>query len=171
VLWLLRKRLQNVSKNIPHPEYSKEAAKLYAPEIASLNAKLNTALLNAPSERQAQIMTSNLFYANFHKDMEPDQIKKLKSRSLQVARDKTGAKKSQIEITDKEWEAIQSRAISNTKLLKILDNANMDIVRKLAAPREKKLNSAKLTRAQTYLNKGYTMAEVANKLGVSTDTS
>lgn len=158
------------SASIPRPEYSKEAAKLYAPQIASLNAKLNTALLNAPKERQAQILTSNLFYQNFQKGMEPDQIKKLKSRSLAKAREVTGAKKSQIEITDKEWEAIQARAISNTKLLDILNNANMDTVRKLAAPREKKLSTARLTLANTLLGKGYTIAQVAERMGVSAST-
>lgn len=158
------------SKSIPRPEYSKEAAKKYKQEIASLNVKLNTALLNAPRERQAQMMTNNLFYKDFHKDMEPDQVEKLKSRSLAKARIVTGAKKSQIEITPKEWEAIQAKAISNTKLLDILNNANMDIVRKLATPREKKLDTAKATRARLLLDKGYTLSQVANDMGVSTDT-
>lgn len=158
----------DTSSKIPRPEYSKEAAKLYAPEIASLNAKLNTALLNSPRERQAQIMTNHMFYAEFHKGMEPDQIEKLKSRSLAKARVMTGAKKDQINITDREWEAIQSRAISNTKLLDILNNANMDRVRELASPRESKLSTAKATQALTLLNKGYTYAQVAEKMGVST---
>jgi DNA-binding CsgD family transcriptional regulator len=166
----IKEEATKTAQGIGHPEYSKEAAKLYAPEIASLNVKLNTALLNAPRERQAQLLTNNLFYANFHKDMDKDAIKKLKSRSLQKARDVTGAKKSQIEITDKEWEAIQARAVSNTKLLQILDNANMDRVRELATPRERKLSTARTSRAQLLLDKGYTLAQVADTMGVSTDT-
>jgi DNA-binding Lrp family transcriptional regulator len=158
------------SESIKPPQYSKEAAKIYAPEIASLNAKLNVALLNAPKERQAQLLTNKTFYTNFKKGMEPDQIKKLKARSLAQARITVGAKKSQIQITEKEWEAIQARAISNTKLLDILKNADMDIVRKLAAPRELKLSTAKSTRAKLLLDKGYTYAQVAETLGVSTTT-
>lgn len=165
-----KKEATGVSQKIPRPQYSKEAAKLYAPEIASLNAKLNTALLNAPRERQAQLLTNNLFYSNYNKDMEPDQVEKLKSRSLAKARETVGAKKSQIEISEKEWKAIQAKAISNTKLLDILKNADMDTVRKHAAPRERKLNSASAARAQSLLNKGYTYAEVAERLGVSATT-
>lgn len=158
------------SLGIKPPSYSKEAAKIYAPELKSMNDKLNTALLNAPKERQAQILTEKLFYANFNKEMSKDQVKKLKARSLAKARVTVGAKKSQIELTQKEWEAIQSGAVSNQKLLQILENANMDVVRKLATPRELKLSTAKATRARTLLDKGYTYAEVSKIMGVSADT-
>jgi SOS response regulatory protein OraA/RecX len=135
-----------------------------------MNDKLNTALLNAPKERQAQILTEKLYYANYNKDMSKDQVKKLKARSLAKARVTVGAKKTQIELTEKEWEAIQSGAVSNQKLLSILENANMDTVRKLASPRELKLSTAKATRARSLLDKGYTYAEVATIMGVSTST-
>lgn len=163
---------QKTYSSIPTPKYSKEAAKIYAPEIQSMNDKLNQALLNAPKERQAQILTNKLFYANFNKDMSKDEVKKLKARSLAKARDTVGANKSavQIKLSQKEWEAIQAGAISNTKLLDILKNADMDIVRNLATPRELKLSSAKATRGKMLLDKGYTYAEVAKTLGVSTET-
>lgn len=171
------KGIQNVkntamktSMGIKAPAYSKEAAKIYAPEIKSMNEKLNQALLNAPKERQAQILTNKLYYSNLQKDMSKDQIKKLKARSLAKARVTVGAKKSQIELSEKEWEAIQAGAVSNQKLLNILENANMDVVRKLATPRELKLSTAKSTRAKGLLAKGYTYSEVANIMGVSTTT-
>lgn len=152
---------------IPTPKYSKEAAKVYAPEVASLNAKLNVALLNAPRERQAQLLTNNLFYSKFNKDMSKDEVKKLKSRSLAAARAQTGAKKTMIKITEREWEAIQNRAISNTKLDQILRNADMDVVRKLATPKPTLLNASKIASAKAKLAKGYTYAEVAAQLGIS----
>lgn len=166
----IKNNAMKTSLSIKAPAYSKEAAKIYAPEIKTMNEKLNTALLNAPKERQAQILTNKLYYENVHKDMSKDEIKKLKARSLAKARVAVGAKKSQIELSAKEWEAIQAGAVSNQKLLSILENANMDIVRKLATPRELKLNTAKATRAKTMLDKGYTLSEVANILGVSTTT-
>lgn len=166
----IKNTAMKTSLGIKAPAYSKEAAKIYAPEIKSMNEKLNTALLNAPKERQAQILTNKLYYSNLQKDMSKDQVKKLKARSLAKARVTVGAKKSQIELTEKEWEAIQAGAVSNQKLLQILDNANMDIVRNLASPRELKLSTAKLTRAQTLLGNGYTYAEVAHIMGVSPDT-
>jgi predicted transcriptional regulator len=166
----VKNNAMKTSLSIKPPAYSKEAAKIYAPELKSMNEKLNTALLNAPKERQAQILTNKLYYDNVQKDMSKDDIKKLKARSLAKARVAVGAKKTQIDLTAKEWEAIQSGAVSNQKLLQILENANMDIVRKLATPRELKLNTAKATRARTMLDKGYTLSEVAHVLGVSTTT-
>lgn len=157
-------------EKIPRPKYDPVAAKVYAPEVKSLNEKLNKALLNAPKERQAQLLTNNLYYSNLKPDMSPDDKKKLKSRSLARARDTVGAKKDVIKITEKEWEAIQSRAVSTTKLDQILTNADMDIVRKLATPKPKAMDSAKASRAKAMLDKGYTLAEVAESLGVSTST-
>jgi len=157
-----------ISQSIPTPQYSKEAGKVYAPEIQSMNAKLNAALLNAPRERQAQVLTNHLYYSNLKPGMDKDDKAKLKTRSLARARDTVGAKKAQIKLTEKEWEAIQARAVSPTKLKAILENADMDIVRKLAAPRERMLNSAKVSRAQSLLAKGYTYAEVSEAMGVST---
>lgn len=166
----LKNEATKISQSIPRPTYSKEAAKIYSKEIDSLNKQLNEALLNAPKERQAQLLTNHLYYSNLKPDMSKDDKKKLKSRSLARARETVGAKKTSIKITDKEWEAIQARAVSTTKLEAILRNADMDIVRKLATPRESKLSTAKLTRAKAMLDKGYTFAEVASALGVSTDT-
>lgn len=157
-----------VAQSIPRPKYSKEAAKVYAPEVKSLNTKLNVALLNAPKERQAQLLTNNLYYSNLKPDMSPDDKKKLKSRSLARARETVGAKKTNIVVTEKEWEAIQARAVSTTKLDQILRNADMDVVKKLATPRQLKMTSAKATRAKSLLNSGYTYAEVAEAMGVST---
>lgn len=156
------------AQTIKPPGYSKEAAKVYAPELESMNAKLNTALLNAPRERQAQVLTNHLFYSNLKPGMDKDEIAKLKTRSLAKARETVGAKKAQIKLTEKEWEAIQARAVSTTKLQQILDNADMDIIRKLATPRQLQLSTAKASRARTLLSKGYTYAEVAEAMGVST---
>ena len=147
------------------------ATKLYSKEVLSLDTKLNVALSNAPRERRAQIMANATYSKNVKPDMEPDQKKKLKSQALGAARAKAGAKKTMVTITDKEWEAIQAGAISNNKLLQILNNTNMDDVRKLATPRPKvKMTPAKLSRAKTLLDNGYTYAQVAESLGVSTST-
>lgn len=159
-----------VSASIARPKYSKEAAKIYEPELKSLNAKLNTALLNAPKERQAQLITNKLFYENVKPGMDKDAVKKLKKRSLARAREESGsnAKAARIQLTEKEWEAIQARAVSTDKLEKILKNADMDIVRNLAAPRVSKLSTSKTSRASLLLSKGYTYSEVAQVMGVST---
>lgn len=151
------------------------AAKKYANEVKSLDAKLNEALLNAPRERQAQLLATRTYYKNLTPDMDKDDRKKLKTQALAGARSRTipgkAHKKKYVDITDKEWEAIQAGAISETKLKKILLNAKSDQVKKLATPKQlPKMTTAKTTRARLLLDKGYTIAEVADQMGVSTTT-
>lgn len=159
---------KKIVENIPSIKRDKDAAKVYSKEVKSLETKLNVALANAPRERQAQLLANNTYYKNLDYDMDKDQKKKLKSQALAEARVKTGAKKSLVDITDREWEAIQNNAISNNMLDQILNNADMDKVKKLATPKTTiKLTGAKISRAKTLLNNGYTYAEVAESIGVS----
>ncbi len=153
--------------------YSPSAKAAYSKEVTALDSKLNIALKNSPLERQAQVLANAVVSQKRHAnpDLEPSEIKKLKAQALAEARARTGARKQQIEITDSEWDAIQAGAISNNKLNQILNNADLETVKKLATPKSSVLmTSAKLARAQTMLNSGYTQAEVADALGVSLTT-
>lgn len=160
---------------IPNLVRKPEAAKKYSAEVESLNSKLNQALLNAPRERQAQLLAQKLYYKNItpEHDNNKEAQKKLRTQSLITAREMTipGGKKTMVDITDREWEAIQSGAISNTKLKDILLNTNSDKVKKLATPKvTTALSSAKQSKARMLIDKGYSLAEVAEVLGVSTST-
>lgn len=158
------------TKNTP---YSPSARKTYEKEVASLDAKLNNAQKNAPLERQAQLLANSVVSAKrrANPDLDADDIKKLKGQALSEARFRVGAKKAMVNIEPKEWEAIQAGAISPTKLLKILNNSDLDQVKQYAMPRSKTgLSPAKESRAKSMLNKGYTQAEVAEALGVSVNT-
>lgn len=169
----LKNTAQKELLSTPSVKRNPDAAKTYATQVSSLGSKLNTALLNAPRERQAQLLATNTYYKNLDYDMTDDQKKRLKSQSLTAARAKTGAsgKKSKITIEPKEWEAIQAGAISNDMLNKILNNADLDAVKQLALPRKSSgLSSAKLAKAKGLLANGYTYAEVAESLGVSAST-
>lgn len=153
--------------------YSPSARKTYAEEVTSLDAKLNVALQNAPLERQAQILANHvvrLKRAN-NKNMTKEELKKVKTQALNEARIRTGAKKQDIYITDNEWEAVQAGAISTNKLTNILNNADLDRIKELATPRSMTaLSPAKERRAKAMINAGYTQAEIADALGVSTST-
>jgi hypothetical protein len=153
--------------------YSPSAKKAYATEVDSLNAKLNLALKNAPLERQAQLLAnaqvSQKRQANPH--MEPEDVKKIKQLALNEARARTGAKKTKIVVSQKEWDAIQAGAISTHKLEQIISNSDSDTVKRLAMPKNTpKLTSTKLRRAQSMLASGYTQAEVADALGIGLTT-
>ena len=153
--------------------YSPSAKEKYATEVESLNRKLFEAEKNRPLERKAQLLCAKWIQAARQTDptLEADDIKKLRGRKITEARIAVGAHKTQVDITPKEWEAIQARAVSATTLNKILNNADMDIVKQYAMPRETTaMSSARISRARSMLRQGRTTAEVAEALDVSVST-
>lgn len=154
-------------------KYSPSAAKEYAQEVKSLKGKLYEAQKNAPLERQAQLL-ANAKLNNKKKDnpdMDKAEIKKLKGQLLAACRLKVGAKKQRVTFTEKEWEAVQKGAISNSLLTSLLNNSDMDSVKKLATPRNSRgMSDSKIRQAKLMLNRGYTQAEIAASLGVSAST-
>ncbi len=143
----------------------------YKTEVATLDAKYRLALKAKPIERQAQILGEAIYQQQV--DATPGMSyadrRKAKGRSLTVARRRLDARKPPIEITAREWEAIEMGAVSPTRLKKILRNADMDAVRSYATPRAIRagLSSGKTSRARALIASGYTAAEVAQALGVS----
>lgn len=153
--------------------YDASAKAVYANEVASLTAKLNVALMNAPRERHAQVIAKSVVDAKRrdNPDMTKSEIKKANQQALSAAREKVGAKRSSVVITDREWEAIQAGAISENKLSQIIQNADIDSLRQRATPRTRtKLSQAKINKMSAMDASGYTMAEIADAMGVSTTT-
>ena len=158
-------------KSIPQ---NKEAKKKYAAEVESLDAKLNLALRNAPYEKQAQLYAERV--VSEKKAAKPnyskEDLKKWRGNAINAARDRVGAKKIPITISEKEYEAIQNGAISGEKLRKICNNADRNQLRILATPKAKRdsLSSTKLGILRSMQAKGYSTAEIADRLGVSSST-
>ena len=155
------------------PRRSPTAAKTYAKEVSELNSALNVALKNAPKERQAQLIANTVVSAKrkANPDMTNEELKKIKGQALATARIRTGAQKQLIEFTDRQWEAVQNNAISPTKLSKILNNSNMDDVRKRATPRQiKGMSNAQIALAKSMHARGYELTEIADRFGVSPST-
>ena len=156
----------------PYP-HDKQAAEKYKTEIDSLNKKLDIAEKNRPLERAAQLLGNVLWEGvkATHNAMDGPEEKKQKAKCLDVARRRTGANKKQIYITDKEWEAIQARAVSSNKLKQIIGNADKDRLKELAIPKERvTLSSAQLDMARQKIAGNATIADVAKELGVSFTT-
>lgn len=157
----------------PDIPYNPIAKAKYQREVDSLVAKANVALKNAPRERQAQTLANAIVQAKVkdNPDMTNKEKKKVGQQALDKMRRQVGAKRELVQITDKEWEAIQAGAISTNKLKTILNNADMDKVKQLAMPRStKELSQAKINHIATLKASGYTNAQIAQKLGVSTST-
>ena len=162
-------------ESTPSRVYSPSARKAYQTEVASLNYKLNIALKAAPLERKAQVLANTTVDRKMQDNPslknDPATLKKVKNQALAEARVRTGSKKSMIEITAREWEAIQAGAVSSNFLNQVLKNTDSALVKQLATPRERpSMSQAQVTRAKTMLASGCTQAEVAEALGVSTST-
>ena len=154
-------------------QYSSSAAKTYQDEVSTLDAKLHLAQMNAPRERQAQAIANSVVKAKLQDNpgMSKDELNKIKRAAIADARAAVGAsgRETRINLTDKEWEAIQAGAISDTKLTNILRYADPDRVRELAMPRTTtQLSQAKQSKIASMNASGYTIAEIAESLGVST---
>jgi hypothetical protein len=153
--------------------YSPSAKKVYAQEVATLDAKINLAEKNAPLERQAQLIAHerHSLERQANPNMDPDEVTKSKRIALNDARIRTGAHKSRIKVTQAEWNAIQAGAISTNKLEKILNHGDPDTIKALALPKQgTKLSSTQVRRAQSMLKSGYTQIEVADQLGIGLTT-
>lgn len=156
--------------NTPTTHLDKEAKKRYSKEVASLSLKLNDALKNAPYERQAQLLAGARVQAQIEAngDISATERRKLRGKAITAARNVVGASKARIYISDREWEAIQSGAVSSNRLEKILNNADSDRLKQLSTPRlTPAASSAKVAKAKQLISSGYTYAEVGQYLGMS----
>lgn len=160
---------------------NKQAAKVYAKEVESLNNKLDLVYANKPKERQAQAIASRVIEEKkaANPTMDKSDTTKLQQRVITEARERVGSQSKNprakgniaIYIDDNEWEAIQAGAVPHTKLKAILNNSDMDRVRELAIPKDNRsLTSSKISRAKSLIARGYTQSEVADMLGVSVST-
>ncbi len=156
------------SETTPIP-YSSTAARTYAQEVSSLRAQLVRAERNAPRERQAQIIANATFSAKkaSNPQLDAEDLKKIKGQELARARDQVGAKKQRINITDREWEAIQNGAVSTNTLTSILNNTDLTSIKQRATPRTSSLSAARVSRIRAMIDSGFTRQEVADQLGLS----
>lgn len=166
--------------NMKGLEYSAEAAKKYAPEVASLKAKYANMIANKPKERKAMLIANANIKAKIQEQgLNPNitedkkEIKKISSVEMQRARDSVGAsgRRSKVTFTDKEWEAVQAGAISDNMLTKFLNSSDSDEIVKRAMPKNATvMTSAKMSKASAMLRSGYSYAEIAKACGVPEST-
>lgn len=155
--------------------FSPNAAKIYSKEVDELKAAIDISEKNAPRERQAIVMATSRI--NAKKEANPDLaknkdwVKKISQRELTRARDEVGARRRSIDISPRQWEAIQAGAFRKTTLEKIFDKADLDKLREYATPSSTKtLSDSKKARIQSMKASGYTNAEIGEALGVSAST-
>lgn len=158
-------------------ERNPTATKTYQKEVDSLMARLNEAEKNSVRERQAARMANAEVKRKQAADpnMDKGDVRKESQKAMSKYRQEVGAvsrRDRNIKISDREWEAIQAGAISENKLKRILANADIDELRQRATPRDSKtISSSKANTIKSLSASGkYTIAEIANQVGLSAST-
>lgn len=175
----LANKARKESVNMKPAAYNKEAAAEYKEEVKSINDKLDKAIMNSPRERRAVVIANARIKAK--RDANPDMfegsdnkkaLKKLRKQEMDLAREEVGAsgKKTRIVLTDREWDAIQSGAIHDSKAQKVFRYCDQDKLKERAMPKEMSVPAAKVNRIKSMANMGYDQSEIADRLGLSTST-
>lgn len=156
-------------------KYSASAKEIYQKEVDHLNSQLNIALKNAPRERKAQAIANSVVKAKKqdNPDMDKKDIKKASQMAITNARISVGAsgKEKLINISDREWEAIQAGAITDSKLTQILRYTDPDSLKQRATPRTTtQLSTAKINKIKSMAASGYSNEDIAKAIGGSTST-
>lgn len=171
----LANRVRREAKNTPNIEYRPEAKVKYATEVAELQSALKIAKLDRPRQRQAQAIANSIIKIkmNANDEMTKDEEMKMRNQAIIQARYQAGAsgKKTRINITDKQWEAIQAGALRHTTVMEILSNSDQDRFKELALPKKtNELSDVQINRIKAMIASGYTNKEIAQRIGVSTST-
>lgn len=175
----LARKARKEAANTPPLKYSATANKVYKTEVDDLLRSLSIAERNAPKERRAQAIANSVVKAKIQDNPElgdkanVKELEKVRSAAIDDARASVGAsgRNTRIHITDKQWQAIQSGAISDTRLRRILRYTDEDELKALAMPKTNKgLSTAQQNKMKRMKTSGYTIAEIADALGVSTGT-
>jgi orotate phosphoribosyltransferase-like protein len=148
------------------------AAKTYKKEVDHLLYQINEAKKNAPLERRAQgLAQMKVELARQNRVMSKGEESKLLDKELKLARQIVGAERYRVHISEKEWEAIQAGAVSKTTQKELFRFTDNDRLRELAMPKTpKKLSKTFLNAAQSMLDRGYMLEEVAQRFDVSPST-
>lgn len=156
------------------PRKNLDAARRYAKEVDELKAAIKLASMNAPRERQAQIIANAVIRAKTaDREVSSEEYKKISRQAIAAARLRTGAsrKESLIELTDRQWEAIQAGALSASAMEAVVRYSDMEKLSERAMPKANTAVSANVAmRAKAMARNGATTSEVADALGISTNT-
>lgn len=157
------------------PKINPKARVVYKEDVDKLLADLKTAQRQKPLDRKAQVVAGATVKAKRQEDpllrTDRDRLQKVERQALAAARARLGLSQPTIDISDRQWDAIQAGAVSASKLRDILDYADPKRVETLAIPRVNTVVTSSIaSRARAMLAAGATNADVAAALGISAST-
>lgn len=161
--------------NTKAPPRNPLAAQQYKAEVDKLSADLKAAEKTKPLFRRADVIAGQTVKMKRAEDpllrTDPDRLAKVERQASAAARARLGLKKPVIDISDTQWDAIQSGAVSPSKLRSILEYADRKRVSELATPRKNTVVTTAISaRARAMLATGAAPADVAAALGISPST-
>lgn len=161
--------------------YDPRAKDIYDKEVQSIKSKLLIANKTKPKERQAQIIANGKINAikNSNPELKLDtpeakkELKKIRQQAIEEARVRVGSSRKDriITLTDREWEAIQAGAISSSKASEVFNFMDSSELKQRATPKTySKVSNAQIAHIKAMAASGYTIAEIAEKMGKSSST-
>lgn len=159
----------------PNPPINPRAKEVYKAEVDDLVYQLRQAQKQKPLDRRADVIAGAVVKAKHKEDpllrTDQDRKKKVERQAKAAARARLRLKKPVIEISDRQWDAIQAGAVSSSRLRDILGYADPKRVQQLAMPRVHTVMTPAITaRAKAMLAAGATNADVAASLGIPQST-
>lgn len=162
-------------------KYDKHAHDIYKAEVDSLDNKLAIAIKTKPKERKAQIIANGK--VNAIKNSNPElqmntpearkELKKINQQAIEEARIMVGSDKKDrvITLTDREWQAIQAGAVSDSKARDIFKFVDSTELKQRATPKTvSTVSDAQISKMKTMAASGYTIAEISERMGKSPST-
>jgi len=163
------------ASSVRNPPINPQAKKVYEPEVTKLLSDLRAAEAQKPLDRRAQIYADSMVKAKKQEDpllrTDADRRKKVERQALSASRARLGLSKPVIEVTPRQWDAIQAGAVSASKLSDILKYTDTKVINDYALPKSNPVMTSAITaRAKAMLSAGATTADVAAALGVPVST-
>lgn len=153
---------------------SQKAKEKYSKELAELDEMLRKAKSHAPVERAAQIIAKSVLDDKRQKagrKLTQKEQSKIRAQALSKARADLGGARPKVKITPEQWEAIQNGAVSKEKLTQLLRFAPPEDIKEYALPKKRRaLTANEIAIIQSRVRAGYTQAEIAEALGISSST-
>lgn len=171
----LGNKARKIRVNLEGTKYDKSVAEAFAPEISSINAKINKAMKNKPLERKVQAMADVkiAMLMKDHPDWGKDDRKKHRARIVRECRQRMGTQSSRPKLTEREWLAVKNGGLTQNKIKQLFSLMDVDDVREYATPRnyESKLSKGEIAYAKAMINSGnYKTVEIADFFGISVST-
>ena len=163
-------RLESLPDRVGSIPYSKAAVGVYSKQVESLKNKLTQSNMNAPLERQANLIANKQAQIKIaaKADCDKDDEKKIRNLCIKEARNRLGAAHYDFQIEPDEWEALNAGAVNKSTQREIFKKVDDEVLKIEAMPRKtKRMSENQIALAKRLASAGYSLSEISDRLGFS----